>query len=60
MNNKIIRSTPNLEEIKLESVNLRKTIAYTEEFKDEQLPENVEYLEIKGNDHHPFKRLLIQ
>ena len=57
----MIRSTPNLEEIKLESVKeLRKTIAYTEEFTEEQLPENVEYLEIKGNDHHPFKRLLIQ
>lgn len=42
----MIRSTPNLEDIKHESVNMRKTIAYTEEFTEEQLPENVEYLEI--------------
>ncbi|CAD8202039.1 unnamed protein product [Paramecium octaurelia] len=59
--NKMIRSSPNLEEIQNESTlrEIRKTIAYVDDFIDESLPENVQYLEIKDYEHQPFKRVLI-
>ncbi|CAD8122535.1 unnamed protein product [Paramecium sonneborni] len=59
--NKMIRSAPNLEEIQNESSlkEIRKTIAYVDDFIDETLPENVQYLEIKDNEHQLFKMVLI-
>ncbi|CAD8104310.1 unnamed protein product [Paramecium primaurelia] len=59
--NKMIRSSPNLEEIQNESSlkEIRKTIAYVDDFIDESLPENVQYLEIKDYEHQPFKGVLI-
>ncbi|CAD8121576.1 unnamed protein product [Paramecium sonneborni] len=61
LRNKMIRSSPNLEEIQNESSlkENRKTITYVDDFIDETLPENVQYIEIKDYEHQPFKRVLI-
>lgn len=57
----MIRSSPNLEEIQNESTSkeIRKSIAYVDDFIDESLPDNVQYLEIKDYEHQLFKRVLI-
>ncbi|CAD8105812.1 unnamed protein product [Paramecium primaurelia] len=59
--NKMIRSSPNLEQTQNESSlkEIRKTIAYVDDFIEESLPENFQYLEIKDNQYQAFKRVLI-
>ncbi|CAD8195952.1 unnamed protein product [Paramecium pentaurelia] len=59
--NKMIRSSPNLEQTLNESSlkEIRKTIAYVDDFIEESLPENVQYLEIMDYQYQAFKRVLI-